>query len=157
EDRARIRDAKLPPEQRFWDLKGELRRSMAFPDAQNRFRLYDPTTSKTVAYVDIPPTSGIDATQYLSQYVGIRVSSQYFSTAAKVTIGVANEIARLPMAMGPSPTTPAAAPSPVKLEPLKPAAVETKQTEPPTRSQPPAAETGAPAASDDHERAGDEP
>jgi len=97
DDRQRIMDAKMVPERRFWDLKGELQRSMAFGGMPNRYRLYDPLISKTVAYVDIPPATGIDPSAFLNQYVGIRVSSQYFSTAAKVTIGVANEIARLPL------------------------------------------------------------
>ncbi len=96
EDRRRIQDAKLPAEKRFWDFKGELRRSLAFNELPNRYRLADPESNRTIAYIDVPVSSGIDAAQFLSRYVGIRISSQYFSTAAKVTIAVASEIVGLP-------------------------------------------------------------
>mgnify|MGYP000731243639 CR=1 FL=1 len=97
EDRSRITDMRLPPERRFWDLKGELRRSAAFDRAMpNRYRLLDPITQKSVAYIDVPPTSGIDVLSLLNRYVGVRVASQYFSTQAKVTIAVAAEIVPLP-------------------------------------------------------------
>lgn len=104
EDRSRITDMRLPPERRFWDLKGELRRSAAFDRAMpNRYRLLDPISQKSVAYVDVPPSSGIDVLPLLNRYVGIRVASQYFSTQAKVTIAVAAEIVPLPSPIG-SPT-----------------------------------------------------
>lgn len=143
DDRQRILDAKAAPEQRFWDLKGELQRSMAFGGMPNRYRLYDPLTSKTVAYVDIPPASGLDPAMYLNQYVGIRVSSQYFSTAAKVTIGVANEISRLPMPGYGGATASAAPTSTIEPTHLTTSTTPATTTPPP----PPAANTVPPKSS----------
>ncbi|MFO0972887.1 MAG: hypothetical protein U1A27_05535 [Phycisphaerae bacterium] len=98
EDRVRISDTHLPAEMRPWDIKGELLRSAAFNNTRPyRFRVYDPLAQKTVAYVDIPPATGLDSTKFLNQYVGIRVSSQYFSTAAKTNIAVVADMAVLPM------------------------------------------------------------
>lgn len=97
DDRSRIGDVHLPPELRPWDIKGEMLRSAAFNNTRPyRFRIFDPVAQKTVAYVDVPPATGIDPLRFLNQYVGIRVSSQYFSTAAKTTIATVSEIAVLP-------------------------------------------------------------
>ncbi len=150
DDRQRILDAKVPSEQRFWDLKGELQRSMAFGGMPNRYRLYDPLTSKTVAYIDIPPATGLDAATYLNQYVGIRVSSQYFSTAAKVTIGVANEISRLPLPGVGGATASAAPITPIEpmqkktAAPLPPPAANTV----PPKSTPVSSDSGDTGSSD---------
>ncbi len=96
EERLRILNSKLPPELRAWDYRGELRRSMAFSGQPNRYRLFDPLRQATLAYIDIPPATGLDPQRFVDRYVGIRVSGQFFSPSARVPIGVASEIEILP-------------------------------------------------------------
>lgn len=104
QERDRIINARLPAELRPWDLRGELRPSKAWPDRKDRYRLQDPLTQRTVAYIDIPSATGIEVLPYLEKYVGIRTASQYFSTSAKVPIAVATEISVLPRAGTPTQT-----------------------------------------------------
>lgn len=154
-DRQKILNTRLPPELRAWDYKGELRRSMAFGGRAHRYRLYDPVSQTTIAYVDIPPAGGIDATSFVNRYVGVRVSGQYFSPSARVPIAMASELAILPapgagpgMSQPPTPaeTSPQATPPATDvLPPLdEDAPTETESDEPsaPT-DELPQAEPGA--------------
>lgn len=82
------------PLNRF-DLKGELRRSYAFAPEKRRFRLIDPDSQTTIAYVDVPRTIGVDVHRMIGRIVGIQTAGQRFSTSARVPIAVASSITDL--------------------------------------------------------------
>lgn len=75
------------------EARGELRPSQVF-DAQSsaiprRYRLVDPATDRTVAYVEAGDT-GIDMNKYLGRYVAVRASSR------RLTAGTVQPISVLP-------------------------------------------------------------
>ena len=73
--RANIRPKSLTMTEGF-DAQGELRLSAVYDSAVGPllYRLVDPSTSpiRTVGYVEVPVEAGIDVTEYLGRYVGIR-------------------------------------------------------------------------------------
>jgi len=94
----KIRDSIKPPPDVVVDgrveARGELRpseifdgRSKAYP---KRYRLVDPAGDKTVAYVEIPPGSGIGVEPYFGKYVAVRAKER------KLARGVVQPIPVLP-------------------------------------------------------------
>jgi hypothetical protein len=119
-DRTRLFETRGSAPPPTWDYQGELRRSMAFGGRDDRYRLIDPTTQATIAYIDIPARSGIDASRLIHRYVGIRISGQYFSPSARVPVAVAIEADILPSPMADrreSSAAPAASPLPMESVP----------------------------------------
>ncbi len=78
-----------------FDLEGELRRSHVFSPTQRRYRLVNPDTGTTIAYVDIPPTLDVNADFLIGRRVGIHTSSKQFSPSARVPVAVAARITDL--------------------------------------------------------------
>ncbi|MBN2563274.1 MAG: hypothetical protein JXQ75_20330 [Phycisphaerae bacterium] len=78
-----------------FDLEGELRQSYAFAPEKRRYRLVDPETRRTVAYVDVPPTVDVNVEYLIGRVVGIRTTSQRFSPEARVPIAVAANVTDL--------------------------------------------------------------
>jgi hypothetical protein len=108
--RANIRPKSLTIQEGF-DAEGELRVSVVY-DSQagpKRYRLVDPSASpiRTIGYVEIPPDSNIDVTQYLGRRVGIRARDVILQTGDvnPISIYVAADIVALD-------TLPAAQPRP---------------------------------------------
>lgn len=78
-----------------YDLEGELRRSLAFGPENRRFRLVDPATDSTVAYVDIPRSVDENPEHLIGRFVGIRAAGRTFSPSARVPIAVAGKVVDL--------------------------------------------------------------
>lgn len=78
-----------------YDLEGELRRSLAFGPENRRFRLVDPATDSTVAYVDIPRSVDENPEHLIGRFVGIRTAGRTFSPSARVPIAVAGKVVDL--------------------------------------------------------------
>jgi hypothetical protein len=78
-----------------YDLEGELRKSYAFSTQQRRYRLVDPARGTTIAYVDVPPTVGVNVENLIGRMVGIRASEKQFSPSARVPIAVAKDVVDL--------------------------------------------------------------
>ncbi len=78
-----------------FDLEGQLRRSYAFAPEKRRYRLVDPETQKTIAYVDFPPAVEVAVEQMIGSVVGIRTAGKRFSPSARVPIAVARSITDL--------------------------------------------------------------
>lgn len=80
------------------DAQGELRVSALYPPGSlpRRYRLIDPTATptRTVAYVEIPPNSRIDADSFIGKFVGVRASEKSLQTSGlnPIPILVASEI-----------------------------------------------------------------
>ena len=79
-----------------FDMTGELRRSMAFGPDKRRYRLVDPKNGSTLAYVDVPPNVAPNADQWIGQIVGIKAAGKEYSSAARIMILVAADVALLP-------------------------------------------------------------
>lgn len=87
-----------------FDLEGELRRSLAFAPENRRFRLVDPETGSTLAYVDIPRSVEENPEYLVGRKVGIKVAGQTFSPSARVPIAVAKRVVDLsPRQSNPNP------------------------------------------------------
>ncbi len=78
-----------------FDFEGELRQSYAFAPEKRRYRLVDPQTQTTVAYIDVPRDVIENVEHMIGRMVGIRVSGQRYSTSARVPIAVAASITDL--------------------------------------------------------------
>jgi hypothetical protein len=78
-----------------YDLEGELRESFAFASENRRYRLVDPQSKVTIAYVDIPASVQTNPQHLIGQLVGIKTSGKRFSPAARVPIAVAEEVVDL--------------------------------------------------------------
>ncbi len=78
-----------------FDLEGELRRSLAFAPENRRFRLVDPATNSTIAYVDIPRSVEENPEFLVGRKVGIKVAGRTFSPSARVPIAVAHRVVDL--------------------------------------------------------------
>ena len=95
-DRLKIARARAEERTRVkFDLQGELRKSYAFAPEKRRFRLVDPKRLTTIAYVELPRNVIDNADSFLGRLVGVRVSGQQFSTAARIPIAVASSLTDL--------------------------------------------------------------
>jgi hypothetical protein len=95
EERAKIMQRPIEKAAIRYDLEGELRRSYAFAAQQGRYRLVDPRSGSTVAYVDVPPTLNVNVENLVGCVVGIVASEKQFSPAARVPIAVAKDVVDL--------------------------------------------------------------
>ncbi|MHC4611900.1 MAG: SH3 domain-containing protein [Planctomycetota bacterium] len=81
-----------------FDAEGELRYSAIYDSSAGpqRFRLVDPASAmpRTIGYVEIPPDSGIDATDYLGRIIGVRAREVRLQTGEvdPIAIYVAAEL-----------------------------------------------------------------
>lgn len=121
-----------------FDIEGELRRSLAFGQEERRYRLVNPESGTTLAYVDIPKSVDENPDHLIGRRVGIKVAGRTFSPAARVPIAVARQVVdvsareRLPQSDRlPLPETPAYQSQP-SLE-----AAPVRQAPPPAPSQEP--------------------
>ena len=94
-ERMRIMREKTEQILETYDLEGELRRSLAFGPETRRFRLVDPATESTVAYVDIPRSVDENPEHLIGRFVGIRAAGKTFSPSARVPIAVAGKVVDL--------------------------------------------------------------
>lgn len=94
-ERMRIMRKKAEEVLETYDLEGELRRSLAFGPENRRFRLVDPATESTVAYVDIPRTVDENPEHLIGRFVGIRAAGRTFSPSARVPVAVAGKVVDL--------------------------------------------------------------
>ncbi|MEK6643986.1 MAG: hypothetical protein AABZ08_08755 [Planctomycetota bacterium] len=78
-----------------YELEGELKESFAFAPENRRYRLVDPTTKMTIAYVDIPASVKGNPQHLIGQLVGIKVETKSFSPSARVPIAIASEVVDL--------------------------------------------------------------
>ncbi|MBI5765543.1 MAG: hypothetical protein HZA51_18695 [Planctomycetes bacterium] len=78
-----------------YELEGELKESFAFAPENRRYRLVDPTTKMTIAYVDIPASVEGNPRHLVGQLVGIKVETKSFSPSARVPIAIAREVVDL--------------------------------------------------------------
>lgn len=78
EERANQRYTPLAPVQAGLDAQGELRTSALYPPGSQprRFRLVDPSSSRTIGYVELPSDSTLDVDSYVGRYVGVRASEK---------------------------------------------------------------------------------
>lgn len=96
-DRADLRPVPVRIEGGF-DAEGELRPSALYnsPVGPRRYRLVDPASAplRTLGYVEIPPESDIDVTDYLGRRVGVRASERVLQTGEVdlIAIYVASEL-----------------------------------------------------------------
>ena len=134
EERMKIMRQRVEKVWEKFDLEGELRQSYAFAPEKRRFRLVDPNTQMTIAYVDIPPAANAKPDELIGRLVGIRTSGQKYNPATQVPIATALEIADL------SARTTPAAPSVPKPEMASPGGNKLAETAKPTKEQPTAAE-----------------
>jgi uncharacterized protein YgiM (DUF1202 family) len=95
EERMKIMRQRVEKAAIKYDLEGELRRSFAFAAQQRRYRLVDPHTGTTIAYVDVPPTLNVNVENLVGCMVGIVASEKQFSPAARVPIAVAKDVVDL--------------------------------------------------------------
>jgi hypothetical protein len=94
-ERAKIMNRRVDVAAERYELEGELRESFAFAPENRRYRLVDPKTQVTVAYVDIPTSVEGNPRHLVGQLVGIRTSGRKFSPSARVPIAVASEVVDL--------------------------------------------------------------
>jgi hypothetical protein len=95
-----------PPPERTIDgrveARGELRPSEVFrPESKafpKRYRLVDPETSRTVAYVERPEGSNLNLTQYLGKFVLVKARTRKLTagTIQPISVLVADEIRVVP-------------------------------------------------------------
>ncbi|HVP13441.1 MAG TPA: hypothetical protein VMV94_19870 [Phycisphaerae bacterium] len=95
EERMKIMAQRYEKAAKKYDLEGELRRSYAFAAQQRRYRLVDPHSGMTIAYVDVPPTLNVNVENLVGCVVGIVASEKQFSPAARVPIAVAKDVVDL--------------------------------------------------------------
>jgi hypothetical protein len=94
-ERIKIMNRRVDAAMVKYDLEGELRESFAFAPENRRYRLVDPGTKVTTAYVDIPTAVDVNPQHLIGQFVGIRTSGKKFSPSARVPIAVAAEVVDL--------------------------------------------------------------
>jgi len=94
-ERMRIMRRRVEAVMARYDLEGELRQSFAFAPENRRYRLVDPQTNNTIAYVDVPRSVLPDAEHLVGRLVGIRAAGQSFSPSARVPIAVAGSVVDL--------------------------------------------------------------
>jgi len=81
-----------------FDIEGELRPSALYdsPVGPQRYRLIDPSAEwpRTLAYVEIPPHSDIDAASFLGRRVGVRAHERVLQTGDvnPISIYIASEL-----------------------------------------------------------------
>jgi hypothetical protein len=80
-------------------VKGEIRVSGIYDGAAGRpkrWRVVDPQTERTEAYIELPSASSVDPTQYLGQYVEVKASERRFlrGTVPPVPILTVSDITR---------------------------------------------------------------
>ena len=98
--RATMTDIPVPTPSAL-DAQGELRVSALYPPGsqRERYRLVDAATppGRTIAYVDIPAGSGLDASAYVGRYVGVRAAQKRLQRGGvnPVPIYVARELVLL--------------------------------------------------------------
>ncbi len=126
QERMKILRRKVSKAMERFELEGELWRSHAFSPESRRFRLVDPTSKATIAYVDIPVGVDPNPDHLIGRLVGINTRTQKFSPSARVPIAEAREvidlsIRKMPPAdelgelppVGASPNNPAGAGNPL--------------------------------------------
>lgn len=91
-ERMRIMRRRVEQALDVFDMEGELRRSLAFAVEERRYRLVDPGSGTTLAYVDIPRSVDENPDHLIGRQVGIKVAGRTFSPAARVPIAVASRI-----------------------------------------------------------------
>jgi len=94
-ERQKIMNRRFEAAMERFDLEGELRVSLAFSQVNRRYRLVDPRTGTTLAYVDIPRSVSENPDFLIGRPVGIKVSGQHFSPSARVPVAVASEVVDL--------------------------------------------------------------
>ncbi|MBP7933215.1 MAG: SH3 domain-containing protein [Phycisphaerae bacterium] len=95
-ERAKITVKPAPPPDEI-AVRGEIRVSGLYDGSSNRpkrWRVVDPKTDRTLAYIEVPAGSPIDPVHYYGKYVGIRASEQRFlqNTLPPVPVFVVREI-----------------------------------------------------------------
>lgn len=104
-ERMRIMRRRTEQAMEKYDLEGELRRSFAFAPEQRRYRLVDPASGETIAYVDVPRSVSENVEHLIGRTVGIRAAGKSFSPSARVPIAVAGSIVDLSPRLLNQPTT----------------------------------------------------
>ena len=94
-ERMKIARRRIEAAMEKFDLEGELRRSLAFAPEKRRYRLVDPRTHQTIAYVDVPRTVKAPVERMIGSLVGIRTLSQEFNPSVRVPFAVAESITDL--------------------------------------------------------------
>ena len=90
-----------------YDAVGELRASAAFRSFMpSRYRLVDPGSGRTVAYVEIPAGGAVDPQQLMGHYLGIKAKARHYDPNLRINILVPGDIVRLSR-----PATPTTAPT----------------------------------------------
>lgn len=101
EERMRLMRERVEKTIAKFDFEGEIRQSYAFAPEKNRYRLVDPVKQTTLAYVDVPLSTGVRMDEMIGRLVGVRAQRQYFSPAARVPIVVASSVVDLSVRPGP--------------------------------------------------------
>jgi len=104
------------------DYEGKLVRSFAF---ENRYRIVDVQDGKTLAYLEFPPGSGFDPSQYVGRYVKVRVKQKRYDSEARRSVIEPAEIVTGDAELG-SPTAPVGPPVPSATA-NQPAAVDSSE------------------------------
>ena len=94
-ERMKIRQRRVVAAMERFDIEGELRYSKAFAPEKRRYRLVDPQTQKTLAYVDVPRSVDAPVERMIGTLVGIHEASRRFSPSARVPFIVAAGITDL--------------------------------------------------------------
>lgn len=92
QERMKILRRKVSKAMERFELEGELWRSHAFSPESRRYRLVDPSSKSTVAYVDIPVGVDPNPDHLIGRLVGINTRTQKFSPSACVPIAEAREV-----------------------------------------------------------------
>lgn len=92
QERMKIMRRKVSKAMERFELEGELWRSHAFSPESRRYRLVDPSSKATVAYVDIPVGVDPNPDHLIGRLVGINTRTQKFSPSARVPIAEAREV-----------------------------------------------------------------
>lgn len=92
QERMKILRRKVSKAMERFELEGELWRSHAFSPESRRYRLVDPSSKSTVAYVDIPVGVDPNPDHLIGRLVGINTRTQKFSPSARVPIAEAREV-----------------------------------------------------------------
>jgi hypothetical protein len=92
EDRALIRTRRPPDPPRDYDVRGELRVSHVFDESERRYRVVDPSSGRTLAYVESPPGMGDHLSGLVGRMVAVRASASTYDSKLGVSVLVAQEI-----------------------------------------------------------------
>lgn len=103
QERMKILRRKVSKAMERFELEGELWRSHAFSPESRRYRLVDPSSKSTVAYVDIPVGVDPNPDHLIGRLVGINTRTQKFSPSARVPIAEAREVIDLSIRKMPPP------------------------------------------------------